>query len=37
MTHLLLPLAGGLFCAALDALVCAYLARYGKGDEDVLD
>ncbi len=37
MTHLLLPLAAGLFCAALLELVHAYLARYGEGDEDVLD
>ncbi len=36
MTHLLLPLVTGLFCAALLELVHAYLARY-KGDEDVLD
>ncbi len=37
MHHLLLPLAGGLFSAALLELVHAYLARYGEGDEDVLD
>ncbi len=37
MTHLLLPLAGGLFCAALLELVHAYLARYEGDDRDVLD
>ncbi len=37
MAIILTSLAGGLFCAALLELVHAYLARYGEGDEDVLD